>query len=131
MLFGSMALSILALVGGVVVLLYSVLSFAHVKVDSCDMEQLQRFRAEGLLPDAPSWVSDFATVRRKLAQIAPAVYFRQEPWLHFYFYTLRVVLWLRPHAQWYQRQLVQCNAYQATRYRLALEALHALQYPSF
>ncbi|MGH9393870.1 MAG: hypothetical protein ACRD1E_06845 [Terriglobales bacterium] len=128
MIFGSQFFSVLVLVFAAAVLAYTTFSFAHVKITDADMEELDRLRAEGLLPASADTVADFKFLRKKISDIAPAVYLRQELWLHLYFYVLRVSRWFRPSA-WLDRELHRLHAHQAHHYRVALVRLHALQYP--
>jgi len=129
MILGSQFFSALVLLFGAAVLAYTTFSFAHVKITDADMEELDRMRSEGLLPATPDTIADFQLLRKKISDIAPAVYLRQEAWLYSYFYLLRAARWARPSA-WLDRELHRLHAHQAHHYRVALTRLHALQYPT-
>ncbi len=131
MVDGSLFLSILVLVIGFSVLAYTTFAFAHVRITDSDMTELDRLRREGVLPESSHLVEDFKLIHAKLAEIAPAVYLRQEVWLQMYFHLLRLARWMRPASAGLERELLRLSAYQAGHYRTALTRLEALKNPAF
>ncbi|MGH9480727.1 MAG: hypothetical protein ACRD1L_01435 [Terriglobales bacterium] len=133
MVGGSIFVSSLILAISFSVLAYAILAFAHVRITDADMSELERLRLEGVLPTEPRLVEDFRVIHAKLAEIAPAVYLRQEFWLQIYFYLIRFARWVRHDAAgaaMLDRELLRLSAYQAHHYRVALTRLQALRNPS-
>jgi hypothetical protein len=130
MIFGSEWASVGVLIFAVLGSSYAILAFAHVRIDNCDMKELARLRAEGVLPERVELIGDFVKIHRKLDEIAPAVYLRQEFWIQLYFQVLRLAHAMEWHTGFVERELMKLSAYQANHYRTALIRMERLQNPA-
>jgi hypothetical protein len=130
LIFGSEWASVGVLIFAIFGVSYAILAFAHVRIDNCDMKELARLRAEGILPERAELIRDFLAIHRKLDEIAPAVYLRQEFWIQVYFQVLRLAHWMEWRAGFVERELTKLSAYQANHYRTALIRMERLQNPA-
>jgi len=119
--------SITVLIFSGVVLLYSLHAFAHARLLSADMAELDRLHQEGLLSDENTIEQDYQTISYLLNTIAPAVYMRQEIWIRLYYQLLRIARVSMVWSSAVEHEMVRLAAYQAAHYRQACARLSAIR----
>lgn len=119
--------SVVVLVFSAIVLLYSLHAFAHARLLSADMAELDRLHQEGLLSDENTIEQDYQTISYLLNTIAPAVYMRQEIWIRLYFHLLRMARVCMGWSAALESEMFRLTAYQAAHYRQACARLSAIR----
>lgn len=119
--------SVIVLVFSALVLLYSLHAFAHARLLSADMAELDRLHQEGLLSDENTIEQDYQTISYLLNTIAPAVYMRQEIWIRLYFHLLRMTRVCMGWSAALEGEMFRLTAYQAAHYRQACARLSAIR----
>ncbi|MGH9478515.1 MAG: hypothetical protein ACRD1A_04740 [Terriglobales bacterium] len=111
-------LILLMSLGGAV---FTLAAVAHSRVQEADARQLNRLREEGYLPTDVSVMAEIETMRDQLRQMAPVICMRQDLVLDGYFLLLRIAARIEPSAEPLQHELGRLAAFQAARYRVALQ----------
>lgn len=119
--------SVAVLILSGVVLLYLLHAFAHARLLSADMAELDRLHQEGLLSDGNSIDQDYQTISYLLNTIAPAVYMRQEIWIRIYYRLLQMARLAMAWSSAIEREMLRLAAYQAAHYRQACARLSAIR----
>jgi hypothetical protein len=116
--------SLIVLASGAIMLVYFVLRFARVHLVVGNIAELERMHAEGILLGEPR--RDYVTLTYLIDTVAAAVALSPEAWVGIYWALLQVFRLLAVRT-WVERQTRLIAAYQAARYRLAVDRLQEMR----
>jgi hypothetical protein len=111
--------SLLTLVVSVAGSVYLVAAFAHARLASVDLLELERLRTQGLFSSGSTLEQEFRVLTYLLSTLAPALEIRQEGWVRLYYHLLRMSATCLGASKALRREMRRLVAYQAGMYAAA------------
>jgi hypothetical protein len=115
--------SVLVLLTSLAGLTCGLFAFAHARLMSADLREIDRLHSEGLLRAGASLEEDYRELTYMVDTIAPAVYMRQEIWVKLYYVLLRTSKAFARYSDVLDREMQRLVAHQCGNYREACARL--------